>query len=74
MECGSVNECIHDSSHAEPPLVSDYHSSGSEEDEEDTVQMVTNAVIHPEREVFNTYGESISNSELLINYGFQLST
>ena len=72
MECGSVKECIHDGQG--PPLVSDYHSSDSEEDEDDAVEMVTNAVIHPAHEVFNTYGETISNHELLINYGFQLST
>jgi len=73
MECGSVRECIHD--RQERPLVSDYRSSDSEEeDKEDTVEMVTNAVIHPSHEVFNTYGETISNHELLINYGFELST
>jgi hypothetical protein len=72
MECGSVNECIHDDRQG-PPLVSDYHSSDSEGEEgEDTVEMVTNAVIHPTHEVFNTYGESLSSLELLINYGFQL--
>ena len=75
MECGSVKECIHDDKREGPPLVSDYHSSDSEEEEEeeeDVVEMVTNAVIHPVHEVFNTYGESLSNHELLINYGFQL--
>jgi len=72
MECGSVKECFHDR-HG-PPLVSDYRSSDSEEDEEDEVEMVTNAVIHPAHEVFNTYGESLSNHELLINYGFRLPT
>ena len=72
MECGSVKECVHD--RQGPPLVSDYHSSDSEEEEEDVVEMVTNAVIHPSHEVFNTYGESLSNNELLINYGFQLPT
>jgi len=73
MECGSVKECIHDDKREGPPLVSDYRSSDSEEEEEeDAVEMVTNAVIHPAHEVFNTYGESLSNHELLINYGFQL--
>ena len=72
MECGSVNECIHD--RQGPPLVSDYRSSDSEgEDEGQAVEMVTNAVVHPAHEVFNTYGETISSHELLINYGFQLS-
>ena len=73
MECGSVNECIHD--RQGPPLVSDYHSSDSEgEDGDHAVEMVTNAVVHPAHEVFNTYGETISDNELLINYGFQLFT
>ena len=69
MECGSVDECIHDRQGR--PLVSDYRSSDSEE-EEGAVEMVTNAVIRPAHEVFNTYGETVSNRELLINYGFQL--
>ena len=75
MECGSVKECVHDGQ-GPPPLVSDYRSSDSEEeeeDEDDTAEMVTNAVVHPAHEVFNTYGEAISNYELLINYGFQLT-
>jgi len=67
MECGSVKECIHD--RQGPPLVSDYHS---EDEEDDAVEMVTNAVVRPGHEVFNTYGETLSNLELLINYGFQL--
>lgn len=73
MECGSVNECIHDGQ--APPLVSDYHSSDSEEEggEDDAVEMVANAAILPAQEVFNTYGESLSNDELLVNYGFRLS-
>jgi len=72
MECGSVKECVHDGQQS--ALVSDYRSSDSEEEEdEDVVEMVTNAVVHPAHEVFNTYGETISNDELLINYGFQLS-
>lgn len=70
MQCGSVNECIHDGQ--APPLVSDYHSSDSEED--DAVEMVANAAILPAHEVFNTYGESLSNDELLVNYGFRLSS
>lgn len=67
-----MKECIHD--RQGPPLVSDYRSSDSEEDEDDGVEMVTNAVIHPSHEVFNTYGETVSNYELLINFGFQLPT
>jgi hypothetical protein len=74
MDCGSVNECIHDSQ--EPPLVSDYRSSDSEDEDDEghAVEMVTNAVVDPAHQVFNTYGETISDNELLINYGFQLST
>jgi SET domain-containing protein 6 len=74
MECGSVAECIHDGQ--APPLVSDYHSSDSEEeggDGDDAVEMVANAAILPAQEVFNTYGESLSDDELLVNYGFRLS-
>jgi len=34
--------------------------------------MVVNAAIAPGEEVFNTYGASLSNAELLVRYGFML--
>lgn len=32
--------------------------------------MVTNTVVPPGEEVFNTYGEDLSNADLLVRYGF----
>lgn len=46
----------------------------SDDSEEDTCEMVTNATIPPGAEVFNTYGESLTNAQLLIRYGFVLDS
>lgn len=72
MTCGSVNECAHD---REQSLVCDEY--GSEDDDsiggENTCEMVTNMVVAPGNEVFNTYGEGLGNAELLLRYGFTLA-
>jgi len=34
--------------------------------------MVSNAVVHPQSEIFNTYGEHLTNAQLLDQYGFLL--
>ncbi|KAK0219922.1 hypothetical protein IW262DRAFT_1482556 [Armillaria fumosa] len=60
-ECGSLKECIHD----------DDPSPGSE-DLEDHFEMVSNMHIPSHGEVFNTYGETLSNAQLLLRYGFIL--
>ncbi|KAK0439427.1 hypothetical protein EV421DRAFT_1821113 [Armillaria borealis] len=60
-ECGSLKECAHD----------DDPSPGSE-DLEDHFEMVSNMHIPSHREVFNTYGETLSNAQLLLRYGFIL--
>ncbi|PBK94934.1 SET domain-containing protein [Armillaria gallica] len=60
-ECGSLNECAHD----------DDPSPGSE-DLEDHFEMVSNMHIPSHGEVFNTYGETLSNAQLLLRYGFIL--
>lgn len=39
----------------------------------DTCDMVTNLYIPPFIEIFNTYGEDLSNAQLLARYGFALS-
>ena len=35
--------------------------------------MVSNAYISPYAEIFNTYGEDLSNAQLLARYGFALA-
>jgi hypothetical protein len=35
-------------------------------------EMVTNAPVLPNREVFNTYGEKLGNADLLVRYGFAI--
>ena len=40
--------------------------------EQDTCDMVANTAIPPHSEVFNTYGELLSNAQLLARYGFML--
>jgi len=84
--CGSVNECEHDLAGSKLVrqkallVCGDY---GSEDDEDgnsasgdsyghDTCEMMTNRVIPPGSEVFNTYGEELSNAELLVQYGFMM--
>jgi len=41
-------------------------------DPDNTCEMVVNAPVAPGEEIFNTYGASLSNSELLLRYGFML--
>jgi hypothetical protein len=47
------------------PMISDLAES-------DTCDMVSNALISPRTEVFNTYGEHLTNAQLLACYGFAL--
>ncbi|KAG7448678.1 SET domain-containing protein [Guyanagaster necrorhizus] len=60
-ECGSLKECPHDD---EPSL--------APENLEDHFEMVSNTLIPSHGEVFNTYGETLSNAQLLLRYGFIL--
>jgi len=55
-------------------LNSDFRTCCVEADdvEEDICDMVTNAPIEANEEIFNTYGETLSNAELLVRYGFIL--
>ncbi|KAI0791620.1 hypothetical protein BC629DRAFT_375615 [Irpex lacteus] len=49
------------------------NSTGNREsDSVDTCDMVANLVIPPGEEVFNTYGEHLTNAQLLARYGFAL--
>ncbi|KIY68528.1 SET domain-containing protein [Cylindrobasidium torrendii FP15055 ss-10] len=61
-ECGAVDRCAHDS-----PPPSPTHELAPSIDP--VFEMVSNTVI-PSGEVFNTYGEDLSNADLLMRYGF----
>lgn len=81
-KCGSLHECLHDmeddiseippsasrlprvrgeSTHAPPTMEFDLY-----------YEMVSNTPIIPDTEVFNTYGETLTNAQLLAQYGFIL--
>ncbi|KAI5121514.1 hypothetical protein M0805_006551 [Coniferiporia weirii] len=81
--CGSLSECPHDaedvddrgeenlSSQAGRTLSGDNCSPW---EHDDTCDMVTNAHVPPFVEVFNTYGEYLTNAQLLVRYGFVLDS
>lgn len=70
--CGSQEICAHDSDDEENAPsdldISSYPNAANE----GTFEMVTNTLVPPTTEVFNTYGETLSNAELLLSYGFLL--
>jgi SET domain-containing protein 6 len=72
--CGSLSECAHDTEHATEnrddmavPL-----ARADAGDPDNTCEMVANAPVAPAAEIFNTYGASLGNAELLVRYGFML--
>lgn len=72
-----MHECLHD--RAEPPVVPAAVSIKStprvptlEDEQEDDYHMVSVTAISPGVEVFNTYGETLTNAQLLTQYGFIL--
>lgn len=75
-ECGSLKQCAHDrdlDDSVSPPFST--RVSGSNEthdDSDDSYDMVSNTAIPPNSEVFNTYGETLTNAQLLTQYGFVL--
>lgn len=66
-ECGSLRECPHDDEYN-----SHFLNSSTDVNHDLCYEMVSNAEILPGEEVFNTYGERLSNAELLMQYGFIL--
>ncbi|KAJ2918054.1 hypothetical protein MD484_g2352, partial [Candolleomyces efflorescens] len=69
IECGSVDECPHDATGAgdrQRPAERRLNTLDSD------YEMVVNDPIPPLSEVYNTYGETLSNAELLCQYGFAL--
>ncbi|PPQ63763.1 hypothetical protein CVT24_004272 [Panaeolus cyanescens] len=67
-ECGSYKQCPHD---REGQSSVDPICDGDEQDDL-YYEMVAKAAIPPHTEVFNTYGEHLSNAQLLNQYGFVL--
>lgn len=63
-ECGSADECPHD---REDGVML---GGGNGEKIDGFFEMVANTVIPQSTEVFNTYGETLSNAQLLTRYGF----
>ncbi len=68
--CGSLSECPHDTENREDMAVPAPRADAADPD--NTCEMVVNAPVAPGEEIFNTYGASLSNSELLLRYGFML--
>ncbi|KAK7022172.1 SET domain-containing protein [Favolaschia claudopus] len=66
-ECGSLDRCAHDDM-----AVDSVPRSTISDHSDDVFEMVSNCAIPPNSEVFNTYGETLSNADLLVQYGFIL--
>ncbi|GLB37822.1 putative saccharomyces cerevisiae YBR030w [Lyophyllum shimeji] len=77
-ECGSLLECQHDADASENEKAMPRRLQGKvahpreESDFDSYYEMVSNAPISPHEEVFNTYGETLTNTQLLAQYGFVL--
>jgi hypothetical protein len=67
-ECGSFGECEHDGGQRGNPLKSVEENT----DHDLYYEVLCNTEIPPHVEVFNTYGDKLSNAELLMQYGFIL--
>ncbi|GJJ11272.1 hypothetical protein Clacol_005504 [Clathrus columnatus] len=65
--CGSFQECGHDTDSADDwrPVSPNYTT-------DDTCEIVANLPIGADEEVFNTYGDGLTNAQLLCHYGFML--
>ncbi|KAL5536933.1 hypothetical protein ACEPAF_756 [Sanghuangporus sanghuang] len=70
--CGSLSECSHDTKDEESGEHTSSPPSTAADIFENTCDMVTNAPILPSTQVFNTYGEHLTNAQLLVRYGFVL--
>lgn len=68
-ECGSFRECEHDSDDDGHRIRSSQWMDGTHDL---YYEMVSNAEIQPNEEIFNTYGEGLCNAQLLVQYGFIL--
>jgi len=81
-DCGSLYECAHDQeiksdssqlAKSLPPTRQETSTLFHAENGLDQFyEMVSNAPIQPHAQVFNTYGETLNNAQLLTRYGFTL--
>ncbi|KAG6910441.1 hypothetical protein DXG01_010796 [Tephrocybe rancida] len=76
-QCGSLDECPHDVDDgierlASPAKQRDATHSATWKGFDPYYEMVSNSDIPPGEEIFNTYGETLSNSQLFVQYGFTL--
>lgn len=78
MVCGSFSQCAHDDDKDEDiPAESDAGdltrgTAAAANNDPDTCDMVSNRAIEPRCQIYNTYGESLTNAQLLARYGFAL--
>ncbi|KAF9463590.1 hypothetical protein BDZ94DRAFT_1297791 [Collybia nuda] len=75
--CGSLHECTHDRDGDSAQLPDDRLTSAERpvfhgEELDDVYEMVSNMPIPAHTQIFNTYGEGLSNAQLLSQYGFTL--
>jgi N-lysine methyltransferase SETD6 len=80
--CGSVDECSHDlddmdiipenTRMAQTLLHSRIPTRQQNHHDTEAFEMRSNAPILPHSEIFNTYGETLTNAQLLAQYGFVL--
>ncbi|KAG6849399.1 hypothetical protein H0H93_008756 [Arthromyces matolae] len=76
-QCGSLYECPHDNTDAKDEALRLSQRSSTRKPDPGTefdsyYEMVLNAAVVPNEEIFNTYGETLSNAQLLNRYGFIL--
>ncbi|KDR75526.1 hypothetical protein GALMADRAFT_140168 [Galerina marginata CBS 339.88] len=71
-ECGSLQECLHDRDQQSGDDDKMPKNLSQDDDHDSFYEMVTNAGTPPLSEVFNTYGEDLTNAQLLNQYGFIL--
>ncbi|KAL1727819.1 hypothetical protein EV714DRAFT_216539 [Schizophyllum commune] len=70
-QCGAFDACPHDSD-VPNDLSSQTRPDQTPNAEDPTFDMVTTTYVPPGTEVFNTYGETLTNAQLLLSYGFIL--
>ncbi|KAL1678818.1 hypothetical protein EV122DRAFT_211244 [Schizophyllum commune] len=70
-QCGAFDACPHDSDISDD-LSDQTYPDQTPDAEDPTFDMVTTTYVPPETEVFNTYGEGLTNAQLLLSYGFIL--
>ncbi|KAK7679455.1 hypothetical protein QCA50_017509 [Cerrena zonata] len=72
--CGSLSQCLHDTDGEGEDSSSSHLPTHSwpNIDPNDTCDMTSNLPIPPHVQIYNTYGENLTNAQLLVRYGFAL--